>query len=70
MVFVPLSGRIVTHVRDNRSNKLNPPLQLRQFRPTKFANSTRKPRDAARTSGSENLMAFRGRFDVRQPSIP
>jgi hypothetical protein len=69
-MFIPLSGRIVPHACYDRSNKLNAPLQLRQFRSAKFPNCTRKPRDATRPSGGENLMAFRGRFDVRQPSIP
>jgi hypothetical protein len=68
-MFIPLSGRIVPHACDNRSNKLNAPPQLRQFRPAKFPNSTCKPRDATRASGCENLVAFRGCFDVRQPSI-
>jgi hypothetical protein len=67
---IPLSGRIVLHARDNCCNKLNAPLQLRQFPPAKFPNSTRKSRDTTRASGGENLLAFRGRFDVRQPSIP
>jgi hypothetical protein len=68
-MFVPHSGRIATHVRDNRSNKLNAPLQLRQLRPAKFSDSARKPSHAPCASGGENLLAFRGRFDVRQPSI-
>jgi hypothetical protein len=49
-MFIPLSGRIVPHACDNRSNKLNAPLQLRQFRSAKFSNSTRKPSDAPRAS--------------------
>jgi len=69
-MFIPLSGRIVPQASDDGSNKLNAPLELRQFRPAKFPNSTRKPRHAPRASGGENPLAFRGRFDVRQPSIP
>jgi hypothetical protein len=64
------SGRVVTHARDDRSNKLNASAQLRQFCPSQFLNRTDEPRDATRASGGENLMTFRGRFDVRQPSIP
>jgi len=62
--------RIAPHPRNDRSNKLNAPLQLRQFCPSQLLNRTGKPRDATRASGGENLMTFRGRFDVRQPSIP
>jgi hypothetical protein len=64
------SGRVVTHARDDRSNKLNASAQLRQFCPSQFLNRTGKPRDATRASCGQNLMAFRGRFDARQPSIP
>jgi hypothetical protein len=68
-MFVPHSGRIVPHARDNRSNKLNAPGQLRQFRAVQLPNSTCQPRDATRASSSENLIAFRSRFNVRQPSV-
>jgi hypothetical protein len=68
-MFVPLSGRIVAHAGDDRSNKLNAPLELRQFRRAKLPNRTGKSCDAARASSGENLPAFCGRFDVRQPSI-
>jgi hypothetical protein len=68
-MFIPLSGRIDTHACDDRSNKLNTPAELRQFCRFQFRNRTRKPRDATRASGGENLIAFRSRFDVRQPSI-
>jgi hypothetical protein len=68
-MFVPHSGRIVPHVRDNRSNKLNAPAQLRQFRRLQFRNRSGKPRDATRASGRENLIAFRSRFNVGQSSV-
>jgi hypothetical protein len=64
------SGRIVPHACDDRSNKLNASLQLRQLCPSQILDRTGKPRDATRASGRESLMTFRGRFDVRQPSIP
>jgi hypothetical protein len=66
---LPRSRAIVTHACDDGSNKLNAPAQLRQFCPFQFRDRTRESRDATRASGGENLMAFRGRFDVRQPSI-
>jgi hypothetical protein len=69
-MFVPHSGRIVPHARDNRSNKVNASAELSQFRSFQFRDRTGKPRDATRASGGENLVAFRSRFDVRQPSIP
>jgi hypothetical protein len=49
-MFIPLSGRIVPHACDNRSNKLNASAELRQFCPVQFLNRTGKPRDAPRAS--------------------
>jgi hypothetical protein len=63
------SGGILTHAGDNLSNKLNTSVKLRQFRPVQFRNRTGQPRDATRTSRGENLVAFRSRFNVRQPSV-
>jgi hypothetical protein len=68
-MFVPHSGRIVPHARDHRSNKVNASAQLRQFRAVQLPDSTRQPRDATRTSGSENLIALCRRLNVRQPSV-
>jgi hypothetical protein len=68
-MFVPHSCLIVPHAADDRSNKLNASAKLRQFFAFQLRNRTGKPRDATRASGRENLIAFRSRFNVGQPSI-